>query len=511
VKVRLLSPIAETHRTPEENLGLEYLDAESTKNGHDSDYLDGWMQQLSIGEMVENVITEKPDLIGISSTMDNMRTTEGLVNQLRDRCYSGQIVMGGVYASFQSERILNSIGNKIDGIISGEADESFQQLLDERSIKAVPGAIFQADGSIVRLPRSEACDNLDLLPLPDRKNFELVRNWKTPSHVMGSRGCYGNCTFCSVACFQKYSSSKKWRGRSPDNIVDEICGLHAMGENMVKIVADNFVSQGNHSRELEFAEKLKSKRLGLKYRISLRANDVDEELIKALKESGLFAVSLGVESFVERKLKDYEKGVTVAKNLDAIRILEKYGIYVQMGFIMFDPFVTISELEEELHNLENNKWVITKGICTKLFAADGTPITKRIESDLGFYHSENGNNQYSILDSQARNVYEALRLWASHISSLSDLVIDPISSPKNIPVEHMSEFHELAILIKAMDIAVFKLLLSGSHGYDQNRLEYVVSGFIKSHAGQIDKIRQKTIELYQRNGLEYRPVLNSRI
>lgn len=42
-------------------------------------------------------------------------------------------------------------------------------------------------------------------------------------NLLGSRGCYGGCTFCSINPF--YGQGSGWRSRSPENIIAEIDGI----------------------------------------------------------------------------------------------------------------------------------------------------------------------------------------------------------------------------------------------------------------------------------------------
>ena len=210
-EILLLTPPANTNRTAEENLGLEYLASESRKNGHNVSYLDGFLNGLSNEEIVEIISKENPEVVGISPSMDSVNNVLEIAGNLRRNGYGGQIILGGIYASFESDSLLMSANGAIDGVITGEADDSFQAYLASGNL-TVPGAVFLENGVVKKIPNEVVPDDLDRLPFPARESLLLVTQRKTPSHVMGSRGCYGNCSFCSVACFQKFSSEKRWRG-----------------------------------------------------------------------------------------------------------------------------------------------------------------------------------------------------------------------------------------------------------------------------------------------------------
>lgn len=509
-EITLISPPTATNRTPEECLGLEYLAAESIERGHKVNYLDAWMSGLDSKQTAEKVLERKPDVIGISPSMDSFPAVIELVNYLRSHQYKGQIVLGGVYASFEADSLLDAIGPQIEGVLAGEADETFQEFLQAGDIHDIPGAIYWRQEEIVRNPRQEANDNLDSLPLPYRETFPVVRGLKTPSHIMGSRGCRGNCSFCSVACYQQFSTEKRWRGRSPESIVAELVDLSRQGENMVKLIDDNFFGQRVDSRrELRFAQLLKDSGINMRFRLSLRVDDVENSVIDLLKQAGLFAVSLGVESFVQKKLDDFAKGTTVKQNIEALEILHKHSIYVQMGHIMFWPFTTMAEVKEELHYLRRFKWAITKGICTRLFAAEGTRITKRLRHEIEFKEKEGTNNLYEIIDLETRNFYLALRSWSRETALLYEQVIDPISAPKNVSPQMHAKFHELYMILKDMDLEIAERLIP--YASDPAKLEDILRKSQREFSENLVSIENQANFLYNQAGLSTSQCQNKRI
>lgn len=509
--IALVSPPAHTNRTPEENLGLEYLASESIENGHKVDYIDAWIEQLSVDTVVKMILNKQYEVIGISPSMDSFVQVKQIVRSLKKKNYTGKIILGGIYATFQAKDIMEEIGDCIEGVLTGEADETFQDFLRTIDIRSISGAIFKnKQGLVTTNNKNRAVQSLDKLPFPLRATFAQVRSIKTPSHVMGSRGCRGNCSFCSIACYQKFSSDKKWRGRSPDNIVKEMVELANMGETMVKFVDDNFFEKRtDKSREFEIARLIKKEKINMRFRVSLRVDDVEEDIISKLAECGLFAVSLGVESFVPRKLIDFAKGISVDQIYKSLNILKKNKIYVQMGHIMFDPFVTIDEIRQELYFLEKYKWTVTKGVCTRLFAADGTLITQKIADSIGFVGKEGANNIYEIKQSQAENFYQGLRVWAGGLNSLYEQVIDPISAPKNVDSSLLEKFHLLSINLRSLDIDVSKKILSCVD--DRHKAIKMGHDMLLKYEHQINGIKQKVNKLYDVAKLDFYRSQNIRI
>ena len=77
-----LSP--KTHRTSEENLGIEYLKSSLVNNGYEVIIIDGWLNELSVDEVFEKIISYNDILfVGISSYMSNTQPSVELINKLK--------------------------------------------------------------------------------------------------------------------------------------------------------------------------------------------------------------------------------------------------------------------------------------------------------------------------------------------------------------------------------------------------------------------------------------------
>jgi anaerobic magnesium-protoporphyrin IX monomethyl ester cyclase len=460
-KIYLILPPSHNTRTPEECLGLEYLVSAANFAGFDAYYIDARLEKFSKSDLLEKILKENPFIIGLAPALDSKDHTIDIILELRKKHYTGQIVLGGVFASFVAESLLKEIGHLISGIFIGEADDNFVIFLKNEKIDVIQNvAYLSSDKKIIFTPRKKQTKDLDTLLFPDRSKFQLFRKTKTPLHIMGSRGCRGNCSFCSIACFQKFSSSKRWRGRSPNNIISELKHLSSLGEDMVKFIDDNFFSDRIKSiRENEIAELIIRNKIPIKFRISLRVDDVNNAIIKKLKAAGLFGVSLGVESFVQRKLDFYEKKTSVFQNLKAIKILHDNNIFVQIGHIMFDPFVTKDEIEKEIFFLEQTKHAVTEGLWSTLIAARGTRITEYIIKKLGITGKNTLNYYYDIQNRWGDEFYKVVMAWEKNVRKLYDKIINPISAPKNIEFQFYSDFHELYLEFKNIEFQIIKKFL----------------------------------------------------
>jgi hypothetical protein len=187
-------------------------------------------------------------------------------------------------------------------------------------------------------------EDLDALPFPGRTQDQLA---VTGGNILGSRGCYGNCTFCCINNF--YGAGCQWRGRSPENIFDEAHMLLTMlHEHYLYFVDANFFGPGrNGQARVETIAQLLSSEKGLTFGMECRVNDIQTDSLRTLVDAGLRNVFLGVESASPSALKRMRKQTTNEQTINALTLLRNHGIEPHIGFIMFDP-------DSDLHDIRSN-------------------------------------------------------------------------------------------------------------------------------------------------------------
>ena len=114
---------------------------------------------------------------------------------------------------------------------------------------------------------------------------------------------------------------------------------------------DNFLAGCNDNWMEEFIEGLRSIGNDIKFYFYACTNDILrlKRYFGALKEVGLFAVFVGVESFIQRQLDIYNKRTTPERNIQALELLTSNGVQYNLGLMLLDPFV---HLEEYIENIE---------------------------------------------------------------------------------------------------------------------------------------------------------------
>ncbi len=332
-----------------EHHGLCYIKACLMHHGFQVHMIDGNAMELPWHEAINQLNFDDYFLTGFSVYSTNYNNSVKLIKAIRNSGYSGHITMGGHYPTFSWNMILkNNTG--LDSIITGEGETSAVALAEAlksgRGWQDIEGLAYRKDEEIICNPCGALINPLTFPFLPDRSSYGDLLKKQNFATISSSRGCWGNCTFCSVRTFYKLGHGPCWRPRTAEDIVDEIEYLTKDGISNVAFCDDNFMGVGKDGklRARRIGEEIIRRNLDIAYAIDCRPDDVDEDLLSFLSRSGLVKVNIGIESFVERQQKLYSKTISHEMIEEAILLLKKQDFLIGLYTIFFDPFVTFEEL-----------------------------------------------------------------------------------------------------------------------------------------------------------------------
>ena len=174
----------------------------------------------------------------------------------------------------------------------------------------------------------------------------------------------------------------RWRGHSPEWVAARLEALvRRHGAVRVRIVDDNFLGGPDPmDRAGRIAAVLRERRLRVPFSIMIRADTVCgfPEAFRELKGVGLYHVFLGLESSDEDTLRKFGKGVSPEEGRTAVGILDRLGITVTCGTILFHPWMSRKSLLSDIGCLRGLMDEF-KGACflglNELDIFEGTPIS----------------------------------------------------------------------------------------------------------------------------------------
>ena len=326
--------------------GLCYLHACLREAGYDSILAN--FSAWHPSKIKTELLTFKPDLIGISQWTHNRHVSLELARVCRALLPDSTIVMGGGHATFCYEDILFE-NSPIDIVIRGEAELTLLELVARFSSGAewqgVAGLAFRRNGSIVVTHARASIENLDRLPLPahylERSvglDLELQSEF-----IVTTRGCPSTCYFCSSPDFW----GKKVRFRSPEAIIEEILFIREkFGLIYFSIRDDTFTA--DRKRVLKFCELLQKKKVTILWNCQSRVTAIDEELVVEMKRAGCECIQLGVESGSQRILQQLGKKIVPAQIEQACAIIREIGINLSIYLISDVPGETADDIQQTI-------------------------------------------------------------------------------------------------------------------------------------------------------------------
>jgi anaerobic magnesium-protoporphyrin IX monomethyl ester cyclase len=258
-------------------------------------------------------------------------------------------VLDGLHPSARPVECLSN--PSIDFVVRGEPEYSLLELVDAleqgtgENLKDIKGIGFIENGKTVITPPRPEIRDLDALPFPARHllpmdiYFEAVKEKairgeisKRYTLIMTSRGCPHNCIFCS----NHIVMGKTWRGRSPENVVDEIEQVvRTYSIRQIDFVDENMTMV--KKRVEKICDLIVERGLDIEWYVpnGVRADRLDEELLRRMRRSGCRGIRVAPESGVQRVVND-----VIKKNLDlkdverAVVLAKKAGIKVGVFFIL---------------------------------------------------------------------------------------------------------------------------------------------------------------------------------
>jgi radical SAM superfamily enzyme YgiQ (UPF0313 family) len=341
-----------------ENLGTRYLAAVLRQNGYTVE-IASFSSAAEGQSVIDYALASQPRIIGLS-VIFQYRAPEFL--QLADDLKRGlpntHITVGGHFATFAASQLLNDYP-ALDSVVRGEGEYTLLELTQKLDMpgewSGILGLSFRrdgvVDGSVIENPARPLIADLDSLPFPTRDTPPQYHLGIGYSPIVGSRGCYRNCAFCSIHSFYGASKGPIQRFRSVPNLVDEIEQLyHQYGVRFFVFNDDEWFPLGpaRYQRIDELERELRQRKLDIIMSIKCRVDDVEEEFFKRLLNMGVVRAYVGVESGSDSSLRRMNKCSTVAQNVQALEVLQRAGMLADFGLIFFDPDSTTGDVRANL-------------------------------------------------------------------------------------------------------------------------------------------------------------------
>jgi|TARA_B100000315_G_scaffold132736_1_gene122291 radical SAM superfamily enzyme YgiQ (UPF0313 family) len=332
-----------------------------TADGHSVDIVDNQIENHTIKELVDFVITNKYQLVGTGGIGTVYNSLKRFCSLLKKRNPYTQIVVGGqIVADY--EFIFEKI--PIDIAVLGEGEVTLKKIVDaidnDIELSSISGIVFKNKNKLIRT-RSEKLIHLDSLPDYNFKNINLqAYNTNVPENfivnhkarrlkskgnkylnIFLARGCPHNCIFC-------YRHIKGYRTFGYERLEEILCRLKNKGFS--------FFSYGDECITANRNNLCNICELSIKYDLfwmtSGRINHVTEDIMNMLKKSNCIGLQFGVESFDQDMLDAMKKNTTCEQNIKVMNWCYQYGLHTVLQLVIGIP----GEDRKTLYNTRKGMW-----------------------------------------------------------------------------------------------------------------------------------------------------------
>ena len=337
-----------------ESMGLGYLASVLREHNFNVKIINAEQMSISNYDIIDIILNENPKIVGFSPVAVNMQEVINVAKVIKERNSSIHITMGGHHVSFVCSEILEE-EECIDTIILGEGEYTLLNLANYvinniGNMLEIDGLCYRK-GTKVIIGKHQIIEDIDKLPMPSRDTLNeiILMQQRKEARIITSRGCIGNCSFCTTPKFY----NRTWRGRNYIKVLDEISYLVSTYKiEYLWITDDSFIVNTFESQKRAemICNEIINRKLNVKFRILCRADSFNSSyrLIPLLKKAGLDSIFIGFESGDDEILKGYNKGITTKENKKIIEELVENEIKIQIGFIMFSPYSTLESLRNNI-------------------------------------------------------------------------------------------------------------------------------------------------------------------
>jgi len=331
-------------------LNLLYLSGYLESKNIPVKVLDGQVNDLSEESLIRHIKQFNPNIVGISCHTPLVYPAHTIAKIVKSVSRQITVIMGGPHPTVLPEQIIAD--ENVDTVVRGEGEITLFELVEAikggTNLNSILGITYRDNGNIVSTQNRPLNTDLDSLPLPSRHLIPIREYhpqadiyYRFPSTIMiTSRGCPYKCIFCA----SRQISGHKYRVRSPEKVVEEIDVLvNQYGIRNIGIADDNFVVDRKRTERICDILIKEGYHRKVDWSCALRADGVDEPLLKKMRAAGCRCICVGIETGSQRLMNILKKHLKLERVEKGVRMMRKVGIKVRGTFLLGIP----TETEEE--------------------------------------------------------------------------------------------------------------------------------------------------------------------
>jgi len=262
------------------------------------------------------------------------------------------LIMGGSGFSMFPSELMKMTGADYGIIGEGETifPELLQRLIKEEEITGLSNVISKKN-----IP-SESTAYTDFLSISSKSFSDIDRHidftpyiQKGVYSIQTKRGCSHGCVYCTYPVIE----GKKFRRRTPENIVDEIEQANRrLGSVTFEFVDSTFNDPKGHAEAI--CREIIKRKLKVRIRtMGINPRNTSEELFELMTGAGFVQIDATPDSASPAVLKKLDKGFTMEEVEKMAILIKKFDLPTMWFFLFSGPGETRETFRETIDFIDN--------------------------------------------------------------------------------------------------------------------------------------------------------------
>lgn len=363
-------------------LGLLYVSAYLKSKNIVNDVFDTTFSSQK--EQLDFIAEKNPKIICIYTNLMTKVEVIKLIKMLKTDSFNfPKIVLGGPDVTYNIENYLNT---GADFLIIGEGEETtfelYNAIMNNGNFHEVDGIAFMENKAVIKTKARTKFKELDELPLPNREAINMhnyLETWKnnhgeSSMTISTQRGCPYTCKWCSTAVY-----GQSYRRRPANQVASEMKMLkEKYNPDAIWFVDDVFTI--SHKWLTAFHEEVVKQNAQIRFECITRAERLNDEILRLLKEAGCFRIWIGAESGSQEIIDAMDRRVDVNHVKKIIQDTNAMGIETGTFIMLGYPGETKKNINETIQYLKEAK--PTHYTITIAYPIKGTSLYNEIEDKI---------------------------------------------------------------------------------------------------------------------------------
>jgi radical SAM superfamily enzyme YgiQ (UPF0313 family) len=256
-------------------------------------------------------------------------------------------------------------------VVLGEGEKPLLAIVEGKALETIPGIVVKSTNVALTgeefaavtegidyegIPYEVYWDYyLDLYKQSGAEITPLLSKQIHTVRVYTRNYCPMNCTFCSSTNWLTFSGGAQgvrmqdFMGQPLVDLLKRIMKAHPRTET-VYFTDDEFCIV--RDKLIEFLDLVIAEKLPLTFICFTRIDDLDEEIVKKMALAGFRGINVGVESFQQEILEEYNKHIKVERIYEVLGWLKKYEIMPSCSFILSSPKAKLEWVEHVAREIQ---------------------------------------------------------------------------------------------------------------------------------------------------------------